>query len=85
MEGHACHNYQNFMIKDENAAKQVSDSMFEILRQVQDSMAAVQETCSHEEYVAYSEAAGKVVAPIIFEVLEPLYSDHPALKPSDWD
>jgi hypothetical protein len=73
------------MIKNENAAKQVSDSMFEILRQVQESMAAVQETCSHEEYVAYRNAVGKVVAPIIFEVLEPLYSDHPALKPSDWD
>jgi len=27
--------------------------MFEILRQVQESMAAMQETCSHEEYAAY--------------------------------
>jgi hypothetical protein len=71
--------------QNENAAKQVSDSMSEILRQVQESMAAVQETCSHEEYVAYANAVGKVVAPVIFEVLEPLYSNHPALKPSGWD
>jgi phage portal protein BeeE len=35
--------------------------MFEILRQVQESIAAVQETCSHEEYAAYRKAVGKVV------------------------
>jgi hypothetical protein len=67
------------MLANAKAAKHVSDAMFEILRQVQESMAAVQETCSQEEYVAYREAVGKVVAPVIFDVLEPLYSDHPAL------
>jgi hypothetical protein len=40
------------------------------------------ESRSPEEFASYHRAVGKIIAPIMFDVLEPLYSDHPTLKPS---
>jgi len=73
------------MISEIETAKRISEAMWEILRQIQESMAAVQETCSPEDYAAYHKAVGRVVGPIMFEVLEPLYKHHPDLKPPGWD
>jgi hypothetical protein len=53
--------------------------MVEICRKIEESLDAVIETCSPVDFAAYLRAVGKVVAPFVFEVLEPLDSDHPAL------
>jgi hypothetical protein len=73
------------MISDGITAKQVSDLMQEMFRQLDESVTAVKATCPPEEAVAYGKAVGRVVGPIVMDVMAPLYERHPELKPSNWD
>jgi hypothetical protein len=73
------------MISDAAIAKQVSELMLEIYCQLGESVQIVERSCSPEEYAAYNKAVGKVVARIVFDVVEPLYEKHPNLKPPGWD
>jgi len=73
------------MISDSGTAKQISDLMQDVFCRLDESVAVVKQTCSPEEAAAYSKAVGRVVGPIVMDVLEPLYERHPFLKPSNWD
>jgi len=73
------------MITNAIAAKLISDSMLEICTKIEQSLDDVKEISSPEDFASYHKAVGKVVGPIMFEVLEPLYKDHPDLKPPGWD
>ena len=59
--------------------------MIELKDQMMDSLAVVKESCSTEEYSAYDAAVGRVVYAILVNVLEPLYSANPVLKPPGWE
>ncbi len=59
------------MIKHANTARQISDLMLDIYRRLDESTAAVRKTCTSEEAAAYQKAIGRVIYPIIFDVLEP--------------
>jgi hypothetical protein len=80
-----CYNYFAFMILDADIAKQISELMVEIYRQLGESVKTVGRSCSPEEYAAYNKAVGKVVARIVFDVLEPLYEKHSSLRPPGWE
>lgn len=73
------------MISNRNIAKQVSELMLDVFRRLDESIAAVKDTCSPEEAAAYQKAVGRVVGPIVMDVLEPLYERNPTLKPPNWD
>jgi hypothetical protein len=73
------------MLANAKAAKHVSDSMLEICRMIERSLDEVKESCSPGRIRQLLSSGGKVVAAITFDVLEPLYSEHPTLKPSGWD
>jgi hypothetical protein len=73
------------MISDEKTAKLISDLMLDIFRRVDESLAVVKETCPTDEANSYQKATGRIVGPIVMQVLEPLYNKHPGLKPSNWD
>jgi hypothetical protein len=69
------------MIKNENIAKQVSDLMLDYSQRLDKSIALVMNNCDSEELKLYRRAVGKLLAEIYFEVLAPLYQEHPELKP----
>jgi hypothetical protein len=73
------------MINSSSTAKQVSELMLGIYNQLEGSLEMVKSSASSEEYAAYQRSVGKVVCRVIFDVLEPLYAQHPALKPTNWD
>ena len=73
------------MIKDSIAAKQISELMMDIFIRLSDSCRQVKERCSPEEYKAYMKAMAKLTGDINFDVMEPLYEEHPELKPPNWD
>jgi hypothetical protein len=52
---------------------------------IERSLDEVKESCSPGRIRQLLSSGGKVVAAITFDVLEPLYSEHPTLKPSGWD
>ena len=73
------------MITNAETARQVRDAMLEVNRKLEESLKAVEESCSSEEYARYKKAVGKVVARLVFDILEPLYEKNPMLKPPNWD
>jgi hypothetical protein len=69
------------MVKNKAAAKEVSNLMLEIQSKLDESIRMVRETCDEGDFKIYREAVSKVLVEILREVLNPLYSDHPSLKP----
>jgi hypothetical protein len=73
------------MIKDKLIAEGVSKLMLEFGGRLDGSIAAVREGCSDEEFRAYRLAVGKILAEMLLEVMNPLYLEHPDLKPAGLD
>lgn len=73
------------MISNADIAKQISELMLDVFRRLDESVTTVQEGCHPDEVVLFRKSVGKVIYPILFDLLEPLYSQHPSLKPPNWD
>jgi hypothetical protein len=73
------------MISDAIVAGQISKLMLDITRKLDESVAAVQETCSLEEFTVYRTAVGRILGDVLLEVLNPLYSRHPTLRPPGFE
>ncbi len=73
------------MITNPETAKKISALMLDTFNRLDESIVTVRENCTPEEAAAYEKAIGRVVGPIVMDVLEPLYQQHPALKPHNWD
>lgn len=73
------------MISNSELAKQISDLMQDVFVRLDESVTAVRQACPPDEADAYSKAVGRVVGPIVMDVMEPLYDKHPVLKPDNWD
>jgi hypothetical protein len=69
------------MITDSNTARHVSALMLDISGRLAESESIVKETCSSQEDAVYRRAVGRILANILLEVLNPLYAEHPSLKP----
>jgi len=59
--------------------------MLQINSKLQDSVAYVRDTCSKDESDADREAAGGVMTSILTDIEEPIYKEHPSLKPDGLD
>jgi hypothetical protein len=70
------------MIRDALIAQQISDLMIEFQSRLNSSIVTVKEKCSSEEFIAYRRAVGKTMGEMLLEVMNPLYVEHPSLKPS---
>ena len=66
-------------------AQQISELMLEYSERINESILLVQQKCSHEEFKAYRLAAAKVMGEMLLEVMNPLYREHPDLKPEGLD
>jgi hypothetical protein len=67
------------------AAKQVSELMLHIGKQLDGSLHVIQSMCTPDEFKAYRQCIGKIMGEILLSVLNPLYAEHPALKPEELD
>jgi len=70
------------MIRDETAAKAISELMLEVGTSLDDSVRMIKERCSPEEFESYRRAVGKVMGSMLLDVMNPLYELHPELKPN---
>jgi hypothetical protein len=69
------------MLTNPETAKQVSELMIGIYREVEKSLETVKNTSSPEDFAAYHKALKNLMCGIVMDVLGPLYKDHPSLKP----
>jgi hypothetical protein len=72
-------------VSNVETAKQVSDVMLDVSSRLNQSIILVQDTCSAEEFKDYRRSVGAVMGEILLEVLNPLYKQHPSLKPKGLD
>jgi len=73
------------MIKNEEVAASVSQVLQDAFNRLGESMLQVNQTCSEAEATVYRQKIGDIFYILVFGLLEPLYQEHPQLKPSDWD
>jgi hypothetical protein len=71
-------------MKDVAAAKYVSALLLEVNGRLDESVAIVKERWPEED-PSYRRAVGKVLYELYAELLNPLYLNHPTLKPPGWD
>jgi hypothetical protein len=71
------------VISNPDTARKIAKLALEIGRRLDGSLAHVEATCSPEEFATYRRAVGKVKGELLLEVLTPLYTAHPDLKPPE--
>lgn len=71
------------MINDKDIAKEVNQLMLEYGAKLDMSVARVKQKCSAVEFEAYRKAVGKIMGYMLLDVMNPLYENHPDLKPKD--
>jgi hypothetical protein len=71
------------MIADETLAKIVSDQILDIGRRLDELVSTVAEQSEGEEELQFRHAVGTVLGELLLSILNPLYRQHPALKPPE--
>lgn len=66
-----------------NTAKAISDLMVSIGSQLTQSMDLVRSTESTEDVERYREAVSRILTEMLTEVMNPLYVEHPDIKPKE--
>ena len=69
------------MIASKETAKQIVDLMLQTGARIDESVALVQAQGSAQDLANYRRAAGAVMGEILIEVLNPLFKEHPELRP----
>lgn len=67
---------------DRRTAQQISELMHRVSSWIDQSVALVEDQSPAESSGKYKLAAGRVMGEILHEVLNPLYAEHPDLKPT---
>ena len=73
------------MIENEEAAKYLNELLLDINGRLIESIHKVEEICSVDESAIYKRRIGRLVNAIFESLLEPIYQEHPALKPPELD
>jgi len=71
------------MVQDKLVATKISELMLDIGKRLDASILVVMENCSPQEFNAYRTIVGHLMADILLEILNPLYVQHPSLKPCE--
>jgi hypothetical protein len=69
------------MIEDTRTAKQISELMLDISGRLEESIIQVKQTCTTAEFEEYRRTVGRILGQVLLGVLNPLYLEHPSLKP----
>ena len=70
------------MIEKKEIAAQISALMLEYGAKLDASIALVRDNCSEKEVGEYRRAVGEIMGNMLLEIMNPLYRQHPDLKPT---
>jgi hypothetical protein len=73
------------MISETGVARQITELMLDAFNRIEDSCELVSRSSPEQEAAAYRNVADRVIEPIVLDILEPLFTRHPELKPPHWD
>jgi hypothetical protein len=72
------------MISNANTAKQISNLMLDILTRLEESVLTVEQACPTNEFEEYRHSIAHILGRVLL-VLNPLYQQHPSLKPPGFE
>ena len=67
----------------QDVAREISALMLETTEKLDQSVRRMRAQLPAAEFGTYGRAVGTILADIIMEVLDPLYAEHPDLKPPE--
>jgi len=67
----------------QEVAREISALMLDTTERLDRSVTKMRTQLPPEEFGTYGRAVGTILAGIIMEVLDPLYAEHPDLKPPE--
>lgn len=73
------------MINQLETAKKISELMLDTYNRLDESVSLVRTTGTDEEFERYRAVIGRVLGRILIDILNPLYSMHPSLRPPGLD
>lgn len=71
------------MIKDKKSAEKINKLMLDMGKALDQSILDIQDVISEEELAQYKQAVAKVMADMLFDIMNPIYAEHPSLKPEE--
>jgi hypothetical protein len=75
---------RTMMISNKEVAQYLSQVMIETGSRLNEFLYEVQEKCSEADFKRCKRAVGSVLGTIAIDVLNPLYSEHPDIKPEEY-
>jgi hypothetical protein len=67
----------------QDVAREISALMLETTEKLDQSVRRMRAQLPPAEFGTYGRAVGTILADIVMEVLDPLYAEHPDLKPPE--
>ncbi|EOQ57406.1 MULTISPECIES: hypothetical protein [Escherichia] len=71
------------MFKDKTLAADISALMLYIGSKLDTSVSLVQQTCDESELNTYRSAVGEIMGRMLIDIMTPIYTQHPELKPKE--
>jgi hypothetical protein len=71
------------MINDRALAERISHLFLDVGKRLDESVALVQTACSASEFQLYRRAVAEIMGDMLLGVMNPLYAQHPDLKPKE--
>jgi len=68
-----------------DVAEAINKLMLEYGAKLDESVRFVMESCSPSEFEAYRKAVGQIMGTMLLDVMNPIYREHPDLKPPQLD
>lgn len=73
------------MIRDINIATTVSKLMLDVSDRLEESVVMIKKSSAPDEFTNYRGAVAGILGEILINVLNPIYSEHPSLKPPGFE
>lgn len=73
------------MIANPETAKRISELLLGVNDRIEESVLVARQHCPPEEAKEYARAAGRLLMNVFDGILEPLYAEHPTLRPTQME
>ena len=73
------------MLSDRAVAKEIVDLLLDFSQKLERSVGAVKQALPEEEFLDYRKRVGIVLTDVLIEFLNPIFREHPDLKPKGFD
>lgn len=66
---------------DKETAREIHATLIDVCQRLDGTIVLAKQRCSEEDFKKYRRAVGAVMGEILLEILNPMYVEHPELKP----